>query len=160
MRARFSIVSRFFHPCGKLSIDEFPSHTVHLGKILDKEKLIDEALLTVMKSPKSYTGENMAEISCHGGVYILRKTLEMCLENGARQAEPGEFTKRAFLNGKIDLSQAEAVCDVIKAKTESALSCAAQQLQGSLRIFVDEQKRKIVDLLATIEAGSIILRMI
>ena len=130
--AALSIASKIFHPKSKKKISELSANTVHLGKIIDGKKFVDEVLLTVMKAPKSYTREDVAEISCHGGPVPLKKTLELCVKYGARLADPGEFTKRAYLNGRIDLSQAEAVCDIIKAKTEAALSCAVSQLSGVL----------------------------
>ncbi|PIU83569.1 MAG: tRNA uridine-5-carboxymethylaminomethyl(34) synthesis GTPase MnmE, partial [Elusimicrobia bacterium CG06_land_8_20_14_3_00_38_11] len=105
------------------------------------------------KAPKSYTREDIVEISCHGGPVPLKKTLELCVKYGARLADPGEFTKRAYLNGRIDLSQAEAVCDIIKAKTEAALSCAVSQLSGVLSEEINRQKSELVDILATIEAA-------
>ncbi|MBN1384871.1 MAG: tRNA uridine-5-carboxymethylaminomethyl(34) synthesis GTPase MnmE [Elusimicrobia bacterium] len=147
------IVSKIFRPNSQKTVNTLATHTVNLGKILDKKKFIDEVLLTVMKAPKSYTREDVVEISCHGGIAALKKTLELCLKHGARIAEPGEFTKRAYLNGRIDLSQAEAVCDIIKAKTDVALSCAVNQLHGTLTDIINEQKSKIVDMLATIEVS-------
>ena len=93
-----------------------PTHTIHYGFICDGEEVIDEVLVMVMKAPRTFTGEDTVEIDCHGGVYAMKRVLETVLKNGARIAQPGEFTKRAFLNGRIDLSQAEAVMDVIQAK--------------------------------------------
>ncbi|MEW6555971.1 MAG: tRNA uridine-5-carboxymethylaminomethyl(34) synthesis GTPase MnmE [Elusimicrobiota bacterium] len=147
------ISSKIFKPKSKKNISELPSFTTHLGKIVENEQLVDEVLLTIMRSPKSYTREDVVEISCHGGFLTLKKTLELCIKYGARLAEPGEFTKRAFLNGRIDLSQAEAVCDIIKAKTDIALSCALQQLNGALSQKINEQKSKVVDTLATLEVA-------
>lgn len=151
--AALSIASKIFHPKSKKKISELSANTVHLGKIIDGKKFVDEVLLTVMKAPKSYTREDVAEISCHGGPVPLKKTLELCVKYGARLADPGEFTKRAYLNGRIDLSQAEAVCDIIKAKTEAALSCAVSQLSGVLSEEINSQKSELVDILATIEAA-------
>ncbi len=151
--AALSIASKIFHPKSKKKIKELSANTVHLGKITDGKKFVDEVLLTVMKAPKSYTREDIAEISCHGGPVPLKKTLELCIKYGARLADPGEFTKRAYLNGRIDLSQAEAVCDIIKAKTEAALSCAVSQLSGVLSEEINKQKSELVDILATTEAA-------
>ena len=151
--AALNIASKIFHPKSKKKIKELSANTVHLGKITDGKKFVDEVLLTVMKAPKSYTREDIAEISCHGGPVPLKKTLELCVKYGARLAEPGEFTKRAYLNGRIDLSQAEAVCDIIKAKTEAALSCAVSQLSGVLSEEINRRKSELVDILATIEAA-------
>ena len=97
------------------------SHTIHYGYIVDENQIVDEVMVTLMKAPSTYTRENVVEINCHGGVVVTRKILETVLKHGVRLAEPGEFTKRAFLNGRIDLSQAEAVCDIINAKNELAL---------------------------------------
>jgi len=149
----FGIAAKIFVPSGKIQVNEFSSHTVHYGKITDSGKTIDEALLTVMKAPKSYTCEDMAEISCHGGIYVVARVLELCISNGARSAEPGEFTKRAFINGRLDLAQAEAVCDIIKAKTDVSLDCAVRQLSGGLSGFINAAKSKLVDIMATIEVG-------
>lgn len=151
--AALCIASKIFHPKSKKKIKELSANTVHLGKITDGKKFVDEVLLTVMKAPKSYTREDIVEISCHGGPVPLKKTLELCVKYGARLADPGEFTKRAYLNGRIDLSQAEAVCDIIKAKTEAALSCAVSQLSGVLSEEINRQKSELVDILATIEAA-------
>jgi len=147
------IASKIFKPIAKKPVKELPSFSVNLGKVIDNKNFVDEVLLTIMKSPKSYTREDVVEISCHGGIVPLRKTLELCTKNGARLADPGEFTKRAYLNGRIDLSQAEAVCDIIKAKTDLALSCAVSQLNGSLTRIVDKQKNIITDILAAIEVA-------
>ena len=108
------------------------THTVHFGHIVDGENVVDEVLVTVMKGPNTYTREDVVEINCHGGVVVLKKVMELVLKNGARPAEAGEFTKRAFLNGRIDLSQAEAVIDVINAKNEYALSNSVSQLRGKI----------------------------
>ncbi len=151
--AALNIASKIFHPKSKKKIKELSANTVHLGKIIDGKKFVDEVLLTVMKAPKSYTREDVVEISCHGGPIPLKKTLELCVKYGARLADPGEFTKRAYLNGRIDLSQAEAVCDIIEAKTEAALSCAVSQLSGALSEEINRQKSELVDILATLEAA-------
>lgn len=118
-----SVISRveeIFKSCKEKSLSTVPSHTVHYGYIYPDQKgkgnAIDQTLVTIMRAPHTYTGEDIVEISCHGGTIPLRKILEACLKKGLRLAQPGEFTKRAFLNGRIDLIQAEAVCDIIRAK--------------------------------------------
>ncbi|MCE1164460.1 MAG: tRNA uridine-5-carboxymethylaminomethyl(34) synthesis GTPase MnmE, partial [Bacteroidetes bacterium] len=115
-----SIFSKTRDGKGKINFSETPSHTIHYGYCFDGGELIDEILVSVFRNPNSYTGEDVTEISSHGGILVTRKVLEAVLKNGARHAEPGEFTKRAFLNGKIDLSKAEAVADLISAKTDEA----------------------------------------
>ncbi|MFH0948515.1 MAG: tRNA uridine-5-carboxymethylaminomethyl(34) synthesis GTPase MnmE [Elusimicrobiota bacterium] len=147
------IASEIFHPKSQKKVSELSANSVHLGKITDGEKFVDEVLLTVMKAPKSYTREDVVEISCHGGITPVKKTLELCVKYGARLADPGEFTKRAYLNGRIDLSQAEAVCDIIKAKTDVALSCAMSQLSGALSEEINGRKSELVDILSTIEVA-------
>lgn len=131
----------------------FRSFTVHYGRIMDGEVAVDEALLTVMRAPKSYTKEDMVEISCHGGIVPLRKTLEIVLKEGARVAEPGEFTKRAFLNGRLDLTQAEAVLDIIRSKTDASLHVALDQLSGRLSSSLNRIKDELVSVSAGIEAS-------
>jgi len=132
---------------------KFKSHTVHYGLILeDKKKIIDEVLLTVMRAPRTYTREDIVEISCHGGAISLRNILELIIRNGIRLAEPGEFTKRAFLNGRIDLSKAEAVLDIVRAKTDAALKLGVEQLSGGLSNKIKHIRQELVDILAQIEA--------
>lgn len=131
----------------------FRSFTTHYGYIYEKAAVIDEALLTLMRAPKSYTKEDMVEISCHSGIVPLRKTLELVLNNGARLAEPGEFTKRAFLNGRLDLTQAEAVLDIIRSKTEASLRMALGQLSGQLSSRLNNIKEGLLAVLANIEAS-------
>ena len=109
------------------------THTIHYGYIVDGEETIDEVLVMLMRGPHSYTGEDTVEINCHGGVYVTKRILETVIKYGARPAEPGEFTKRAFLNGKMDLSQAEAVIDVIHSQNEYALQSSVNQLRGSVQ---------------------------
>lgn len=132
---------------------EFKSHQIRYGKILDptQNKIIDLVLINYMKAPKTYTREDILEINIHGGIIPLKKVLDVVLECGARLAEPGEFTKRAFLNGRIDLTQAEAVIDVIRAKTEESLKIAVNQLQGGLKKRVFEIRDLIVKLYAKVE---------
>ena len=133
-------------------IHSYPSHTVHLGKIVNVNQVIDEVLLLVMRAPKSYTGEDVVEIHCHGGSLISRRVLETILEAGARAAGPGEFTFRAFMHGKIDLVQAEAVQNLIAAKNDLALQAAEQQLQGQLSSHILSFQKQLVDIAAMLEA--------
>jgi tRNA modification GTPase len=134
-------------------VQEFQTHTAHFGKILDSQGgVLDEGLLLVMRAPHSYTGEETVEIHCHGGCLITRRVLERVLEAGARAAGPGEFTFRAFINGKLDLAQAEAVQELIGAKNELALSVAEQQLQGALSNKISSFQRELVDIAAILEA--------
>lgn len=132
--------------------DTFTSRRMTYGKIIDKEKnqIIDEVLAVYMKGPKTYTAEDVVEINCHGSMVSLRKTLALVLRKGARLAEPGEFTKRAFLNGRLDLSQAEAVIDMIRAKTDKSFDVAVSQLEGRLSLKVEEIRQRLLDLLVDI----------
>ena len=132
---------------------DMKSHTIHYGWIVEKEQVLDEVLVMLMRGPHSYTGEDTVEIDCHGGVLAVKRVLEAVLHAGARIADPGEFTKRAFLNGRIDLSQAEAVMDVISAKSEYALQSSVSQLQGSVRRAVKELCDKLLYVIAFIESA-------
>jgi tRNA modification GTPase len=144
-----SIVNKAFK--GK-TLSSLDSHTVHFGKIIDKNKLpVDEVLVTLFHSPRSYTGEETVEISCHGGVLVTQKVLETILSLGVKAAEAGEFTQRAFLNGKLDLDQAEAVADIIHAKSIKAVDAAHQQLEGKLGDYVRTFRQQIIDATAMIE---------
>lgn len=127
-----------------LDIEKFESHTLHLGKIISDGKVLDNALVSVFRAPRSYTGEDVVEFNCHGGLKVCRMVLEALLKNGAEQAAPGEFTKRAFLNGKMDLSQAEAVADLIDADTEAAVTVAANQLEKRLSEKVNTLRDKLL----------------
>jgi len=131
----------------------FATYTTHYGYILNGNKKIDEVILTVMRAPKTYTKEDVVEINCHGGVVPLKKVLELVIKKGARSAQPGEFTKRAFLNGRIDLVQAEAVADIVRAKTDLSLKVAMEQLQGGLSKTVKRIRGQLLDVLANIEAS-------
>ena len=131
---------------------EFSSHTIHFGTMGANGDLIDQVMLTVMRAPRTYTAEDVVEINCHGGLLTARKILASCLQNGARLAVPGEFTKRAFLNGRIDLTQAEAVMDLISAKSDRAQTAAAHALEGHLAKRIDETRERLVTVLAHIEA--------
>ena len=144
-----SVVNQAFQGKDLTSQD---SHTVHFGKIVDKNKLpVDEVLVSLFHSPRSYTGEETVEISCHGGVLVTQKVLETILSLGIKAAEAGEFTQRAFLNGKLDLEQAEAVADIIHAKSIKAVDAAHQQLQGKLGDYVRTFRQQIIDATAMIE---------
>ena len=137
---------------GKKLADQ-KTHTIHYGYIADGEDMIDEVLVLIMKGPHSYTGENTVEIDCHGGVFVVRKILETVIKHGARPAEPGEFTKRAFLNGRIDLSQAEAVIDIIQSKNEYALKSSVGQLKGNVKQKIVDIREKILYHTAFIETA-------
>ncbi|MCX5686051.1 MAG: tRNA uridine-5-carboxymethylaminomethyl(34) synthesis GTPase MnmE [Candidatus Omnitrophica bacterium] len=132
---------------------KFRTYTTHYGHIVAENRIIDEVILTVMKTPKSYTKEDVVEINCHGGIQAVKKVLDLALKRGARLAEPGEFTRRAFLNGRLDLAQAEAVADVIRAKTEASLKVAMNQLEGELSRSVDAVRQDAIDIASHIEAG-------
>lgn len=139
---------------GKTKPSEAASHVQHLGEIVDQQgRLIDQVMISVHRAPASYTSEDLVEISCHGGTLVSAKVLEACLRAGARGARPGEFTERAFLNGKMDLTQAEAVIDLIRAKTDLALRSAAEQLEGRLGAGIKKIRDALVDLVAQIEAS-------
>ena len=138
---------------GKKDIRKVPSHTINYGFIQDGEETIDEVLVMVMDGPRSYTGEDTVEIDCHGGVLAMRKILDTVIKYGARPAQPGEFTKRAFLNGRIDLSQAEAVIDVINAKNEYALKSSVSQLKGNIQKAIREIREAIIYQIAYIESA-------
>ena len=152
--AIYIVDSIFRSPSGNRILMKAQSHTVHYGYIVDKEEnVIDEVMVIVMKAPKSYTTEDTVEINCHGGVLVVQKVLQTVLENGARMAEPGEFTKRAFLNGRIDLSRAEAVIDVIHSQNEYALSSSVSQLKGRLSDKIHKLREDILYQIAFIESA-------
>jgi len=139
---------------GKEEPSRFPSHVQHLGEIVGEEdQLIDQVVLSIHRAPGSYTGEDLVEISCHGGTLVSAKVLDACLRAGARAARPGEFTERAFLNGKMDLTQAEAVIDLIRARTDLALRSATEQLEGRLGNEIRKIRDKLIELLAQINAS-------
>mgnify|MGYP004570766913 FL=1 len=129
------------------------SHTINYGHIVDGENTLDQVLVSVMKGPHSYTGEDTVEINCHGGMLILKKVLDLVIKNGAKSAEPGEFTKRAFLNGRLDLSQAEAVMDLINSQNEFALNSSINQLKGSVSEKIKEIRSEIIYHIAFIESA-------
>ena len=138
---------------GKKRLADQPTHTIHYGYIVDQGETVDEVLVMLMRGPKSFTAEDTVEVNCHGGVYAMKRVLDVVLKNGARPAEPGEFTKRAFLNGRIDLSQAESVMDVIQAKNEYALKSSLQQLKGAVRTAIEELRSRILYQTAFIESA-------
>jgi tRNA modification GTPase len=149
-----TIADKIFLPVGKNSQkpSAATSHTIHFGKIVRGEKIIDEVLLAVMRAPRTFTREDTIEISCHGGILPAKLVLDTILENGARLAEPGEFTRRAFLNGRIDLAQAEAVADLIHSRTELALAAANEQLAGKLSQRINQLRDDLMHTLAHVEA--------
>lgn len=130
-----------------------PSHTIHYGHIIEEDETIDEVLISIMKAPKTFTTEDVVEINCHGGITTTNRVLELVLRNGARLAEPGEFTKRAFLNGRIDLVKAEAVMDLIQVKSEKARKLAIHQLEGKTTHMIQHLRQSILELLAAIEVN-------
>ena len=144
----FAIIEPLFH--GK-KLSEQPSHTIHYGTIRDGEKLIDEVVVSIFKGPNSYTGEDVLEISCHGSSYILDQLMQLLLRNGAVAAKPGEFTLRAFLNGKLDLSQAEAVADLIASDSEASHRMAMSQMRGGYSNQINELRQKLIDFASLIE---------
>ena len=147
----FDIAERVYR--GKGRIREAKSHTIHYGHIADGPEIIDEVLVMVMRAPRTFTGEDTIEINCHGGTFVVKRVLETVLKNGARAAEPGEFTKRAFLNGKMDLSQAEAVIDVINSESEYALQSSISQLKGNIKNKINDIRNKIIYHTAFIETA-------
>ena len=138
---------------GKKKLSRVKSHTIHYGFIVDGEEVLDEVLVSVMRAPHTYTGEDTVEINCHGGLLVARRVLELLFRRGAAAAEPGEFTKRAFLNGRLDLSRAEAVIGVINAKNDFALKASVRQLRGSVSLKVHELRERILDEMSLIEAA-------
>ena len=145
-----SIVSKLFNGDDLNNVD---THTIHYGFIVDNNEKIDEVSVTVMKAPKTFTREDVVEINCHGGIATTNKVLELLLLNGCRHAEPGEFTKRAFLNGRIDLMEAEAVADLINGKTEEARRVAISQMQGSGSKLISKLREDLVGLISNIEVN-------
>lgn len=149
----FAVIEKIFVPAKEKDVTKSASHTVHYGTIVDNGHVIDEVLVIIMRAPHTYTRENVVEIDCHGGMFVVKKIFELVLKNGARCADPGEFTKRAFLNGRIDLSQAEAVADIISAKSSMALEQSVSQLQGKMRDIIKKLREKIIYHIAYIEAA-------
>ena len=140
---------------GKKKLIDVSSHTIHYGHIFDPEKyqMMDEVMVSIMRKPKTFTREDIVEINCHGGIVVVNQILQLVLRQGARLAEPGEFTKRAFLNGRVDLSQAEAVMDLIRAKTDKAMNLAINQLDGNLSRLIRQLRQEILETLAQVEVN-------
>lgn len=148
------VAERIFRPKkGSRKVSDMETHTIHYGYVVDGEEVVDEVMLLIMKAPRSYTCEDTIEIDCHGGVLVMKKILETVLKYGARPAEPGEFTKRAFLNGRIDLSQAESVIDVINAQNELALKSSVSQLQGAVLEKIKDIRAVVLHEIAFIESA-------
>lgn len=148
------VADRIFRPKkGSRKVSDMETHTIHYGYVVDGEEVVDEVMLLIMKAPRSYTCEDTIEIDCHGGVLVMKKILETVLKYGARPAEPGEFTKRAFLNGRIDLSQAESVIDVINAQNELALKSSVSQLQGAVLEKIKDIRAVVLHEIAFIESA-------
>ena len=149
----FEILDKIFTPKNKEDIEKIKGYTIKYGHIVENDKVVDEVLVSYFKAPKSYTTEDMCEINSHGGNFVVKKILELCLENGAELAEPGEFTKRAFLNGRIDLLQAESVIDIINAKSEREMKTGINQLEGFLSKEIGNIKQEILDVMVNIEVA-------
>ncbi|WP_270280541.1 tRNA uridine-5-carboxymethylaminomethyl(34) synthesis GTPase MnmE [Streptococcus mutans] len=145
-----AIIKKIFK--GK-NLDDVPSHTINYGHIVENGGIIDEVMVSVMRAPKTFTREDVIEINTHGGVAVTNEILQLVLRSGARMADPGEFTKRAFLNGRVDLAQAEAVMDLIRAKTDKAMAVAVQQLDGSLSNLINNTRQEILNTLAQVEVN-------
>ncbi|KMK95609.1 tRNA uridine-5-carboxymethylaminomethyl(34) synthesis GTPase MnmE [Rossellomorea marisflavi] len=151
----FAIGDQVFRGKKGKPLTELDSHTIHYGHIVDPatEQVVEEVMVSVLKGPKTFTRENVLEINCHGGLVSVNKVLQLVLKHGARLAEPGEFTKRAFLNGRIDLSQAEAVMDLIRAKTDRAMNVALNQMEGRLSKLIQKLRQEILETLAHVEVN-------
>ncbi len=149
----FEVLSKIFKAKNEENIDNIKGYSIKYGEIIDDKKIIDEVLVSYFKAPKSYTTENMCEINSHGGNIVMRKILDLCLKNGATLAEPGEFTKRAFLNGRIDLAQAESVIDIINAKTEKEVKNSVNQLEGFLSEEIYIIKELVLECITNIEVS-------
>ena len=149
----FKILDKIFKQKNPKNIDEIPGYTIKYGHIVDGEKNIDEVLVSFFKAPKSYTTEDMCEINSHGGTVVMRRILDLCLKNGAELAEPGEFTKRAFLGGRIDLSQAESIIDIINAKSDREAKEGIKQLEGFLSERINEIKNSLLEIMTNIEVS-------
>ena len=151
----WKIADRIFQSPAAKPLVEQPSHTIHYGHLHDPatEELVEEVMVSIMKAPKTFTREDIVEINCHGGITSVNRVLQLVLSEGARLAEPGEFTKRAFLNGRIDLSQAEAVMDLIRAKTDKAMNVALNQMEGKLSQLIGELRQALLETLAQVEVN-------
>ena len=146
-----NIVSKKFNSISGKKLKNQKTHTIHLGHIIENNRIIDEVLVSVFKNSSSYTGENVVEISCHGSSYIQQEIIQLFLKNGCRMADNGEFTMRAFLNGKMDLSQAEAVADVIASNSSASHQLAIQQMRGGITNELKDLRTKLLDFAALIE---------
>ena len=146
-----TLASQIFKAVSNKDISEQPTHTVHLGNIMDGDRMLDEVLVTVFKNPKSYTGEHVVEISCHGSAFIQQEIIQLCLRKGARMAQAGEFTLRAFLNGKMDLSQAEAVADLIASDSKASHQLAIQQMRGGFSNEIKRLREELLNFASLIE---------
>lgn len=151
----FSVINRIFKKgksmCG-FDASDCESHTIHYGFIVEDDSIIDEVLVSVFCGPNSFTAENTIEINCHGGSYVVQKILNIVINNGARLAAPGEFSKRAFLNGRIDLTQAEAVMDIINSKNEYSLKASVKQIKGEVKVIIQNLREQLLSIIALIEA--------
>ena len=149
-----AVADKIFQPIGKQSLkpSAAPTHTIHYGRIVRNDRTVDEVLLSILRAPHTFTCEDTVEITCHGGILPAKLVLDAILENGARLAEPGEFTRRAFLNGRLDLAQAEAVADLIHSRTELALAAGIEQLAGKLSQRVNQLRDELMHTLAHVEA--------
>lgn len=153
--AAIEVANKVFHAPGKKTLSTVPTHTIHYGHLIDPStgQNAEEVMVSVMKGPKTFTREDVVEINCHGGMTAVNRVLQIVLNEGARLAEPGEFTKRAFLNGRIDLSQAEAVMDLIRAKTDKAMNVALNQVEGRLSKLIQALRQEILETLAHVEVN-------
>ena len=149
----FDVLNKIFKPKKQEGVENIKGYTIKYGHIVENEEIIDEVLVSYFKAPRSYTTENICEINTHGGNIVIRKILDLCLKNGANLAEPGEFTKRAFLNGRIDLLQAESVIDVINAKSEKEAKTGIKQLEGVLSRKIKEIKQEILDVMVNVDVS-------
>ena len=149
----FEILNKIFKPKKEEKIEDIKGYSIKYGYIIDGESVVDEVLVSYFKAPHSYTGEDVCEINTHGGNIVVKKILELCLKNGANLAEPGEFTKRAFLNGRIDLLQAESVIDIINSKSEKELNTGIKQLEGDLSKKIREIKQEILDVMVNMDVS-------
>ena len=148
-------IASLIYQCGTKQLEEQKTHTIHYGHIVDPKsgEVYDEVMVSVLRAPKTFTREDIVEINCHGGIVAINRVLQLVLRMGARLAEPGEFTKRAFLNGRIDLSQAEAVMDLIRAKTDKSMQLAMRQLDGQLSNLIQNLRQEILNTLAQVEVN-------
>ncbi|MGB5482139.1 MAG: tRNA uridine-5-carboxymethylaminomethyl(34) synthesis GTPase MnmE, partial [Eudoraea sp.] len=150
-REAISLVSKLFRSVSRKDLKKVNTHTIHLGYIMDEDTTIDKVLVSVFKGPNSYTGENVVEISCHGSIYIQQQIIQLFIRNGCRMANAGEFTLRAFLSGKMDLSQAEAVADLISSENEASHKIAMQQMRGGFSNEIKLLREELLNFASLIE---------